>query len=173
MIKTYKQKFYHSCLVTSLLMAGNLGQKLEEKIFFDGEKREYYYYLDSVLASFAQNTDKSVQMLVDNEILTSILQKSLAKFEDRITIEQKPINARLVAEIVQNKPVVIHLDDNYLGDYSHASHFVVVSSFEDGKFEIIDPVDGKVKYLSDAKLNGAFESLKNHIKMSPEIIYIT
>lgn len=170
----FKQKFYYSCLVTSLLMiSGAKNQELEEKIFFDGAKRDYDFYLNSMLASFVKNTGKSLEVFVDNKFLTGKLSVNLEKYSDKINIVHKQINPDLIAETLKTGPFVIYLDDNYLGDYSHASHFVVVNSVrKDGRFQILDPANGKRKYLTANKLSESVESLKKHIKICPIIIRV-
>lgn len=169
----YKQKYYHSCLVVSLLMAANLGQDLEEKIYFNGEDRKYFCYIDSMLATFLKLTGKNIECIVDSKYLAENFKKSLAKFNDEIAIKAEAVTAERVLQLVAVRPVVVHLDDNYLGDYSHCSHFVLVNSLrKDGRLEILDPWDGKRKFLTAEQLDRAFLSLKNHIKMSPEIIFI-
>lgn len=170
----FKQKFYHSCLVTSLLViSGAENQDLEEKIFFDGEKREYDFYLNSILASFVKNTEKSLEVFVDNKYFAGKLSDNLKKLSNKIMVVYKPINSNLIIETLDAGPFVIHLDNNYLGDYSHASHFVVVNGVrKDGKLEILDPADGKRKYLTLEKLDESVNSLKKHIKMCPVIITV-
>lgn len=170
----FKQKFYHSCLVTSLLMiSGAENQELEEKIFFEAEKSDFDFYLNSILASFVKNTGKSLNVFVDNKFFSEKLFNNLKKYSNKIIIVHKPINSDLIIETLNIGPFVIHIDDNYLGDYSHASHFVVANSIrKDGKLEILDPADGKRKYLSMEKLLESVNSLKKHIKMCPVIITV-
>lgn len=173
-INKFRQKFCHSCLVTSLLMiSGAKDQSQEEKIFFEGEKRDYDYYINSTLASFAKNTGKQLEVLVDNKYFTETLSHDLNELSEKVHISFKPVTTPLIKEIVKNQPLVVHLDDNFLGDYSHASHFVVVHSIrKDGRFEIFNPINGKSKYLTERNLGDAILSLKKHIKMCPILITV-
>lgn len=155
------------------MVAGEKNQEIEKKIFFDGEVRDYDFYLTAIMASFAKNTDHKLQVLVDNSFLAEKLTKGLKNLKDKIEIIHKAITIDLVEELVKEQPVVVHLDDNFLGDYSHASHFVVLSSIrEDGRYEVIDPADGKSKFLTPNQLMSAVLSLKTYLKMSPEIILV-
>lgn len=171
-ICSLKQRFYHSCLVTSLLMISEMtDQSIEERVFTEGEKRRFDYYLSGILESFVDNTMLSVEVLVDNKPYTDELTKSQNKKNKRIKIRNEKISISLIKKLVAIQPIIVHIDDNFVGDYSHASHFVVVAALRpDGKFEIADPWDGKRKFLTEEKLWNAITSLKDQLKMCPIVI---
>jgi len=153
------------------MISGENDQSMEEKIFFDGEKRDYQFYLNSIFASYVSNLNKGIQVHVDNRYFAKLLAEDLAEFGDKIAIDHNPITIDMIKKILQKSPLIIYLDDNFLGDYSHASHFVVISSIrKDGRFEILDPATGKCKYLTEKKLEETIQSLKKHIKMCPIVV---
>jgi transcription initiation factor IIF auxiliary subunit len=146
-------------------------QSIEQRVFNESEKRDFEFYLNSVLESYADNTMLSVEISVDNKTLTEKLIKEQNKKNKKIRYKTEKITIGLIKKLIEEQPIIVHVDDNYLGDYSHASHYIVIESLrKDGKFEIIDPMDGKVKSLSEEKLVASIDSLKNHIKMCPIVI---
>ena len=68
--------------------------------------------------------------------------------------------------------IICHIDDHYLGDFSHASHFVVIEKATESKFMVVDPMHGKKKWISEKTLDNAIQDLKNHIKMCPLVFYL-
>ncbi len=171
-INLFKQSYHHSCLATVLLMiSGFKDQKLEEKIYLEGENRKYGYYLNDMLASFVKYSGKSINVLVDNKFFTKKLAQDLKEPPKQIRIVHRKINSETVSDIVRKQPAVVYIDYNFMGDYSHSSHFVVVNSIrKDDHFEIFNSIDGKNKFFTAKKLDNAIFSLKNHIKMCPIII---
>ena len=168
-ITPLKQKFYHSCLVTSLMMISKMNdQSIEERIFMEGEKRRHNYYLRGIIDSFVDNTMLSVEIIVDNKYFAEEVAKPKSK---NIKVINEKITLELIKKLLETQAFIIDLDDNFLGDYSHASHFVVIEKvLPNGKFQIIDPSSGGKKMLTAEKLENSISSLKNHIKMCPLII---
>lgn len=168
-ITPLKQKFYHSCLITSLMMISKMNdQSIEERVFMEGEKRHHAYSLRGFLESFADNTMLSMEVIVDNKSFAEDISKPNNK---NIKVRQEKITLALIKKILETQALIIHLDDNVLGDYSHASHFVVVEKLmPNGKFQVIDPMTGGRRILSEEKLQNSIDSLKSYIKMCPLII---
>lgn len=167
-----KQQFYHSCLVTSLLMISQMtDQSMEERIFTEGEKRRFNYYLSGILESFVDNTMLSVELTVDNKFFAEELIKNQFKKNKRIKIKQEKVTVKLIKQLLLTQPLIINLDNKFLGDFSHSSHYVVVEKIiANGKLQLIDPLTGGKKILTEEKLEEAILSLKTHIKMCPLVI---
>lgn len=172
MKNVFVQTYHHSCLATVLLMiAGYKDQKLEKVIYIEGEKRDYGFYLNGMLTSFVKHTDKSLNVFVDNKFLTKKLTNNLKSLSSKIKVIHQPISTKIVSKIVREKPLVLYIDNQFLGDYSHTPHFVVANKIRDDKrFEVFNTVDGRKRYMTDNVLNDAILSLKKHIKMCPVII---
>lgn len=170
-IQPLKQKFHHSCLVTSLFMISNMAdQSIEERVFFEGEKRNFDLSLNSMLESFADNTMLSVEVFIDNKFFTDKLQKQQNKKNKRLKFKHEVITTELIMSLVKTDPVVVHIDNNFLGHQAHGSHYVVIENFENGNFQLIDPADGKCKSLKIEKMMEAISSLKTHLKICPIVI---
>jgi ABC-type bacteriocin/lantibiotic exporter with double-glycine peptidase domain len=83
-----------------------------------------------------------------------------------ITVHKK-INLQFIAEVLNKKPLICHIDDHALGDYSHASHFIVLEKATEKSVQIIDPWTGKRKKINKFTLERAITELKNQVKMCP------
>jgi len=171
-ITPLKQRYYHGCLVTSLLMLTKMtDQSIEERIFFEGEKRDYDLYLNSTLVSFVDNTKLTIEVIADNKYFANELTSTLKRYRKSIVVSQQKVSAKLIAKLLETSAVILHIDENSLGAYSHSSHYVVVEkNLPSGNFQIFDPMTGRGKVLTPEKLDTAILSLKNHLKMCPVVI---
>jgi len=170
-ITPLKQKYYHGCLVTCFLMISKMtDQSIEQRIFFEGEKRKLDNYVSNMLFSFVGNTKLSLEVFVDNKYFAESLSKELKRQQKSIIIVQQKITAALIDKMLEKGEVILHIDDNYLGDYSHASHFIVIERKVGDKYSVIDPISGTRKTISQPKLEASILSLKAHIKMCPLLI---
>lgn len=153
------------------MISGMTDQSMEERVFIEGERRRFDLHINGILESFVDNTMLSVEVLVDNKFFAEALIKNQYKKNKRIKIINQKITTKLIKELLANQPLVVQLDNNFLGDYSHSSHFVVIEKIlTNGKFQLIDPMTGSKKILTEEKLEEAILSLKNHIKMCPLLI---
>jgi len=171
-ITPLKQQFYHSCLVTSLLMISKMtDQSIEERVFIEGEKRRFDYSLSGILESFVDNTMLSVEVTVDSKYFAEELLNSLSKKNKKIKIINEKITTKMIKKLLEKQEVVVYIDDNFLGHTSHTSHYVVIEKFiPSGKFQIIDPSTGNRKTLTEKKLEESILSLKSYIKKCPLVI---
>jgi hypothetical protein len=172
----YKQSLSHSCLVACFMML--LKQKYgiayspkdEEEILLKGMRRIYPFYVVGVPKEVFNHFGKKITILVDNKYFTNFLHKS---FNDKnLTVQHHKINIALIRKLLQKTPIICHIDDHHLGDYSHASHFVVIEQATE-KFLIVDPMHGEKKWISEETLEKAIQDLKKHIKMCPLVFYLS
>lgn len=173
-IVSYKQSLSHGCLAANLLMLWNSKKgkiptrKNEELILFKGMDREYEFYVVGLCEEFVNLADVRLSVYVNNNYFTNVLKKSFKN--KNINITYKKIDLLTIQELLEKGPLIIHIDDNALGDYSHASHFIFVFGFSGRFFKIINPWDGKIKRVSKKKMLEAIKLLRTHIKMCPLII---
>jgi hypothetical protein len=175
-IQPYKQEFSHSCLVADFLMLLNkkydikFNKKDEGEILLKGMDKKYPFYVVGIPKEINNKYKQPINIIVDNKYFTDTLIKS---FNDKtnFNIICKQITTQLIRDLLKEHPLICHIDDNYLGDYSHASHFIVLESAIDKKISIVDPIDGKRKLMSDKDLRDSIFSLKTHIKMCPLLFY--
>lgn len=173
----YKQTLSHSCLAADFLMLLkekyniSFNNKNEEDILIRGMKRVYPFYVVGIPKEFYKKYGKKINIAVDNKYFTNILIKSF-KDKKNFNIYHHKITISYIKELLKEKPIICHIDDNYLGDYSHASHFIILEKATDKKIRIIDPMTGKKSLISDKGLKDSILSLKKHIKMCPLLFYL-
>ena len=176
-ILPYKQSLSHGCLAADFLMllkakyGTNFNEKDEDQILLKGMKRTYPFYVVGITKEFFNRYKKKINIIVDNKYFANILVKG---FKDRnnFNIQHKKITISLIRELLKEQPIICHIDDNYLGDYSHASHFIILEKATNKKVLIVNPMSGKRSLISDKKLYDSILSLKRHIKMCPLLFYL-
>jgi ABC-type bacteriocin/lantibiotic exporter with double-glycine peptidase domain len=132
--------------------------------------RKYEYYVVGVAEEFVKKSKEEVSVIADNEYFANKLKQSYK--DEKIKIDAKKITLNLISELLKKRPIILHIDDNFLGDYSHVSHFIVLEKATKTKFLIHDPYYGKKSFVSQKKIINAVQSLKKHVKMCPLIFYI-
>ncbi len=110
--------------------------------------------------------------MVDNKYFTNFLIKSFNN-PKKFNIKHKKITINTIKDLLKKEKLICHIDNNYLGDYSHASHFIIIEKSTHKKFRIIDPMEGKKKIISHEKLYESITSLKKNIKMCPLLFYLS
>lgn len=172
-ITPYKQMLTHSCLAACFLML--YGERFtehdEQEIALDGSKRIYPYYVVGIPMEFFKKFDCKITIYVDNKFFTSILEKSFM-LEKRVSIVHKKITDKFIIELLKIQPIICHIDNHALGDYSHASHFIILEKATEKFIYVIDPWSGKRKRMINTKLEEAISDLKNQIKMCPLLFSI-
>ncbi len=167
-ITPYKQTLSHSCLAACFLML--YGEKFtesdEHELALNGSKRIYPFYVVGIATEFVRKFDCKITIYADNKHFTSILQKSFMR-ETRVSVAHKKITQVFIAELLKRQSIICHIDDHALGDYSHASHFIVLEKTTEKFITILDPWSGDKKRITMAKLEEAISDLKNQIKMCP------
>lgn len=175
-MKPYKQTLSHSCLVACFLMLlqkKGIDPKIkdEQEITLKGMDRKYPFYVVGVPKEIFNKYKEKINLVVDNNYFKNILVKS---FNDKKNFNayHKKINLKLIKDLLKEHSLICHIDDNYFGDYSHASHFIVLEKATNKKMIIIDPWSGKKNLISDRQLEDSILSLKKHIKMCPLLFYL-
>lgn len=172
-ITPYQQTLTHSCLAACFLM---LQEKqftaLDEQGFaLKGSSRDYPFYVVGISAEFVKKYDRKIKIYADNNFFTTTLQKAFLS-NKKITVIHKKITMPFITELLNEKPIICHIDDHALGDYSHASHFIILEKATEEFIDIIDPWSGKRKKISKSTLTEAVNDLKIHIKMCPLLFSI-
>ena len=144
--------------------------KDEEEILILGGKRKHPFYLVGISVEINKRFKKKISVIADNKFFAGVLEKSFAN--KNFDVKQHKITTDYIKALVEKTPVICHIDDNLLGDYSHASHFIVIEKATAKRFLIIDPWHGKRKWISERTLSDAISSLKDHLKMCPLLFYL-
>lgn len=175
-IKPYQQSLTHSCLVASFLMIleaekdKTFTKEKEQQLALMGSQRTYPFYVVGITAEIAKEYKAKIQVFADNKFFTGILKKS---FKDKnITVTNKKITTSLIRRFLAKNQLICHIDTHGLGDYSHASHFIIIEKVKGKFFTIIDPWAGNRKNISEKTLEKAILELKNNVKMCPLLFKI-
>ena len=172
-ITPFKQTLTHSCLVACFLMLQ--GKKFtvldEQELTLKGSSRNYPLYVVGIPMEFVKKYDGKIKIYVDNNFFATTLKKAFIG-NKKINVIHKKVNIPLIAELLTENPIICHIDDHVLGDYSHSSHFIILEKATEELVNIIDPWSGKRKKISKSKLNEAINDLKNHVKMCPLLFSI-
>lgn len=175
-IKPYQQSLTHSCLVASFLMIleaekdKTFKKEDEQQLALKGSQRTYPFYVVGITAEIAKEYKTKIQVFADNKFFTDVLKKS---FKDKnIAVSHEKITISLIRKLLAKNRLISHVDIHGLGDYSHASHFVVIEKANGKTFTIIDPWTGKRRNITEMTLEKAISELKNEVKMCPLLFFI-
>lgn len=171
MIIPYKQTLSHSCLAVCMLMLRNkqVTQIQEQDLALKGSKRIHQFYVAGIPLEFVKQYDAQVIVYVDNKYFANVLEEIFSQ-DRRLSIVQRKITLSLIKDLLESGPLICHIDDHSLGDYSHASHFIILERATDKFVQIIDPWTGKRRKIFLAKLDDSISDLKNQIKMCPLLL---
>lgn len=174
-IEPYKQTLTHSCLIACFLMlikvekSVKIREKDEHELALKGSSRIYPFYIVGVPMEVSKKFNQKINIFVDNKYFTNVLKKS---FNENFNLTYQPITLKFIRNTLKTSPLICHIDGHDLGDYSHFSHFIVLTKASDKFIEYIDPLNGKLAKMTDKKLENAIFSLKSHIKMAPLLFEI-
>jgi hypothetical protein len=143
----------------------------EQELALNGSKRTYPFYVAGIPIEFAKKFECKITIYADNKFFASVLQKAILE-ENRISVVHKKVTIPFITKLLGENPIICHIDDHSLGDFSHASHFVVLEKSTEKFFFLIDPWSGKRKKIAKNTLVEAINSLKTQIKMCPLLISI-
>ena len=172
-VTPYKQTLTHSCLAACFLMlqGKQFAEIDEQELAQKGSSRNYPLYVVGIPTEFVKKFDGKIKIYADNNFFATSLKKAFIGNKE-ISVIHKKINIPLIADLLNENPIICHIDDHALGDYSHSSHFIILEKATEEFVYIIDPWSGKRNKISKSKLNEAIDDLKNHVKMCPLIFSI-
>lgn len=164
----YKQKTCEGCLPVCLLtlIGSKVIQKAELNLLVGGYKRVRESYALGIALEFVSSYKKKLIILISNREYHKKLSK-LNKSQ-RVQLTFKEINLKLIN--TTNPPYILYLDNYVLARDIHYPHFVIVERRQNKKFVLIDPWDGKRRWLTESKLLKGVLSLKNYLKFCPLVI---
>lgn len=177
-IVPYRQSLTHSCLTACFLMlikakyGIHFDETIEQGLSLKGSKRLYPFYVVGVVKEIVNKYKVKVNIVVDNKYFAGILEKQIND-KKYFKITHQKITLKLILELLKTTPLICHLDDNYLGDYSHSSHFIILMKATYKSIIFMDTLTGKRGQMNPKKLEKAILSLKKHIKMCPLLFSIS
>lgn len=175
-ITPYSQSYTHSCLVACFLMLQKEMYKVsfsredEQNLFERGSSRIHPFYVVGVTQEFSNMFHRTIEVISDNAYFTAILAKTL-KPTSQYIVQHQRLTISVVRSFLKTSPVICHIDNHILGDYSHTSHFIILEKeLSNDRILVLDPWTGKRKRLSFLQLSQSIHSLRNHIKMCPLLL---
>ena len=142
----------------------------EMGILMEGLKMTRLDYAIGQLRYIVEKYGVTIHAIVEN----SIFYKELSKLKHplKLKLENKKVDKKLIQEISKKTNPIVYIDRFYIdGDY-HYPHFVVVTSWSNDKVRFFDPWIGKEIVVDAKKFARALQGLRNHLKLSPKLIYI-
>lgn len=172
-ITPYKQTLTHSCLAACMLILSKnqFTEAEEQELGINGSQRTYPLYVVGIPLEFVKRFDRKISVYVDNKFFASVLEEAFLQ-DERLTVCHKKITISFIRELLKQGPLICHIDDHALGDYSHASHFIILERATEKYVYIVDPWSGERKRIIYAKLEAAINDLKTRIKMCPLLFSI-
>lgn len=178
-VEPYQQSFASSCLAACFLMLRKAKKGIsfdregEREVWESGSDIQYPFYCVGIAQEFSKKFAVGIEIIVDNRYFTNVLKKAFGP-RSRCTVHYQKISITSINNFLTKGPVICHIDDHSLGNYSHCSHFVILEKNLSGeRFLIVDPWHGKKKRLRSIKLEESILSLKKHIKMCPLLFRMT
>ena len=93
------------------------------------------------------------------------------KSSPKIKTEVRKIDLNLVNQLLDKKPI-LYIDAYYLFKVYHYPHFITVLDKIGNKYNIFDTWDGREKLIDGKVLAKLIFSLRNHIKLCPQVLII-
>src|SRR3989344_1501680 len=177
-IEPYKQSFTHSCLAACFFMllkaqkGTDFDQDDERKLWESGSDRKHPFYVVGIPQEFSKTFEANVEICVGNKYFTNVLKKAFGS-NVHCKVRHRKITIESIRERLKEGPVICHIDDHILGNYSHSSHFVILEKeLSQERILIVDPWIGRKRRLRFGQIEESILSLKKHIKMCPLLLRI-
>src|SRR3989344_6854835 len=175
-IKPYKQTTYETCLSCCLLQAVDrikpiqITRRLELKCIIYSLKHRYSMeYIIGNMEFVANKFNARLTQFVESKYYFDYLQ-TLTKSKN-IETKLHKIDLKFIDEMIEYFPI-INVDDYHLYYDYHYPHFLTILEKRNNKYRVFDVWDGKEKYLDSKTLSKAISSLRNHLKLSPQMIIV-
>ena len=175
MIKHYTQSTYETCLACCLFQAVNRFKKLRisKQLELDcinhslnNSKEDFVIgHLDFIVKKY----NVSVKRIVDNKAYFDYLKKT--KSLKPIKTEVHRIDLNLINNLLHKKPI-LYIDAYYLFKVYHYPHFITILDKIGDDYKVFDTWDGKEKKVTKYTLAKSISSLRNHIKLCPQVILL-
>lgn len=175
----YEQMHPEGCLARCLMiLLDHEGKKIKDTYERDLLISSLEYGRESFvkrhLEKAAHDFQLTVKWCVDSQIYLHFVKK--LPLTRNVSLIHKKVTLRSIDELL-DKPFILYVDRFHLwkrewGLYYryHYPHFIVVTKRSGEKYRIIDPDDGKVRWIEARILSKAIISLRNHLHISPQII---
>lgn len=149
-------------------MAFSAGDEL--KLLSAAIKSDIRNYTLSVAEAFGDYTKLKIKIYADNRYFCKKL--SLMCNSQFVEVTAKKVDPWLLKNLLRKyQALAVYLDSYFLHKDCHYPHWVVLAQL-DKKAVIIDPWEGKRRFLKPEKLISAIYSLKFYLKFCPLTIVL-
>ncbi len=170
MFQKYTQTTYETCLACCLLQAvGNISRKLEMDCINHSMRFSKEDFVIGHLDFIARKFRVDISRIVDNMQFYDYVKKT--RTSSRIRTHAAKIDTKLVRKLLEKKPI-IYIDSYYLFRRYHYPHFVTVLAASGSRYRIFDTWEGKERLIEGRALAKSISSLRNHIKLCPQIMLV-
>ena len=176
MIQAYTQTTYESCLACCLLQGVDrtipitiTRQDEFECLLYSlrFSKEDFVLgHLEFVAQRFNMNTTRFVE---GNGLYRRVREMECSAL---IETRQADIDAQLLEDLVERAPVITYLDAFHLFGCYHFPHFVTVLRRHRNAYVIFDTWDGFEKRVTANRLWAAIDSLRTHLRFSPQLVLV-
>lgn len=158
------------CLMTLLRQKGiDVPASEEMNMLVEGLKFTKFDYSTGHVAYVSAKYDVGIEQYVDFPGFFFLLSKY--HYPPKMKLISQIINLRLITKLLKSSPLIIYVNQYFLGGGLHASHFVILEKL-DAFATIVDPWDGERKKIPTPIFLKSIKSLRTYLKISPKIIRI-
>lgn len=111
-----------------------------------------------------------VERYVDNRQFYDYIKR--VKPSKRIKTEVHKINLRFIDELLALSSLILYIDAYHLFKAYHYPHFITVLDKKGKIYKIFDTWEGKERGIDTRTLSKSISSLRNHIRLCPQVIRI-
>ena len=167
-LQTFKQTTYEGCLPVCLLSIAGIEINREKELILiqNGVSKCRDSYALSMILSFVEQYDTSINLYVDNKYFSNYLK--LINNSTKVIIYYQPINEDFIFK--QNNPFILYVDMHDFGEYIHSPHFIIVEKQQGDVAIIVDSLTGKRTKMSKTKILDSVLSLKKRFLYAPLLI---
>lgn len=177
MAKVYQQTSCEGCLPSCLLLlrqkrhGTTFSARDELRLLSSAMKTGIRNYTLSIAEAFSDYAKLKIEIYVDNKYFCKKL--SLMCDSRFVKINGKKVGPLLLKNLLKRyRFIAVYLDSYFLHKDCHYPHWVVLARL-DQKAVILDPWEGKRKFLKPRKVIDAIYSLKNYLGFYPLALVIS
>lgn len=178
-IKPYEQQTFLSCLSAAFLMIRNGYENTQ--LTKENEMKYFVNALNSVKGfyqfGFFVDAEKEGY---ETGIITEVpdLHKYLVALKEELNTNTKitlqHIDIKFIKNffIENNSPLVLFVDQWPFSMHVRTQHYIILTGFEDGFINIVEPWYGKEMKIPESTLQASLNSLRNNLLCGAQILYI-
>ncbi|RMD67494.1 hypothetical protein D6817_01470 [Candidatus Pacearchaeota archaeon] len=174
MLQKYTQTTYESCLACCLLQAVarvkplKISKKLELACLLHSLKFSKHDFVIGHVDFIVKKFNVRVTRIVGSKRLFDHLKRKRSR---NLSTKRKRIDLSLINKFLDKQPIV-EMDVYHLYRTYHYPHFITILGKTGNKYKIFDTWDGKEKFVRSKTLANSISSLKNRLKLSPQMIIV-